>query len=221
MTLSRGIKNFWIQIGRIVLASTAFALVGFLWFGWRAAVLIGLIGLFGLFSFLQETKSRFFRGLSGEWNARPVSLETFSLIDLDWLQQQTIALESLGFVQLMDYERLECGQTLARCLAHPQQYCFAEIGQLVSSSDKPPLKHSSISSLLDEGWRLGVANREPSSSVSLNLLYRNPKVIGIHDPNPRMEEVFEAHLRTRQQIISDLGITVLTDVSRDAYVRFN
>jgi len=53
------------------------------------------------------------------------------------------------------------------------------------------------------------------------LLYRNPKVIGIHDPNPRLEEVFQAHLRTRQQIISDLGITVLTDVSWDAYVQFN
>ncbi|UBF24420.1 hypothetical protein K9N68_22340 [Kovacikia minuta CCNUW1] len=219
MKLSKGVENFWTQIGLIFLHGAVAALIAFALFGWIAASLAAAIGVLWIGWFLHETKSKLVQGHSGEWNIKTVNLEDVPSIDLGWIQRQTTVLESLGFVWLMDYELLEYPQTFGRCFAHPQQYCFAEIGHLPEGSGTESLKNLSIFSLLDESWRLAVTNRQPRIGDSLVLLWHNPKSIAICDPNPSLEQVFQNHLRSRQQVLTDLGITLSTDVSWDAYAK--
>jgi hypothetical protein len=218
MKLSKGIKNFWAYIGQIVIANAIATAVLFVGFGGMAASISAAVGVFWVIRFLQKAKSQMLRRLPSGWNVKPVDLESISSIDINLWQDQTAALESLGFVQLMDYEHLEYSQVYVRCFAHPQQYCFAEIAQLPESSGDSLLKYFGIFSLLDEGWY--VVNRSPRMEDGLHLLARNPKAIIIHDPNPNLEEFFQSHLRSRQQIITDLNISILTDVSLDIFIQF-
>jgi hypothetical protein len=222
MKLSKGIKNFWTQISYIFLISALFISIALKLFGWEAASLITVIGAFWLLGFLHLTKSMLLQGLPDKWKARPPSLEDFPVSDLDWLQQQSAVLESLGFVRLRDYKLPEPFQSFGRSFAHPQQYCFAEVGLLPATSNKPAVAHHlTIFTLLDKSWRLSVVNRELKIEDSYLLPYRNQRNITVFDPNLSLEQVFQAHLMTRQQVITDLEITVLADVSWDAYAKFN
>jgi hypothetical protein len=219
MKLSRGIKNFWLYGIQLLIANAIATTLLFIGFGGIAASISAGVGVFWVIRFLQRAKSQMLRKLSGGWNVEPVNLESISSVDLNLLQQQTAALEALGFVHLMDYERLEYSQVYVRCFAHPQQYCFAELGQVPESSGDSSLRHFAIFSLLDQGWR--VVNRLLRKEDGLYLLVHNPKTIAIQDSNPNLEEFFQSHLRSRQQITTNLNISVLTDVSWDAYVQFN
>jgi len=221
MTLSKDIKNFWAYIAQIVLTNALASTLLFIGFGWLAGSITVGIGVFWVLRFLHRTKARMLKQFSSEWTMEPIRLEEVPLIELDWLQEQTTTLESLGFVQLMDYQRVEYSQVFARCFTHPQQYCFAVISQVVRDSGEWSVKQRSIFSLMEEGWLLSTVNRQPVGSESWNLLWNNSKSITIFDLNSNLNEVFQAHLRTRQQVLTDLGITVLTDVSWDAYIRFS
>jgi hypothetical protein len=129
---------------------------------------------------------------------------------------QTSTLESLGFVQLMDW-KAEPGNGFVRCFAHPQQYCFAEIGQLFNETGEAIAQHSTIFSLLEQDWVIGEINREVCSGDGISYIWRHPKEIRTYSPNLNLDELLETHLRLRQKILVDLGISLLTDVSWSAF----
>ncbi|MDM9381873.1 hypothetical protein QUB80_14305 [Chlorogloeopsis sp. ULAP01] len=139
-------------------------------------------------------------------------LADYPLLNVSWLGNQTSTLESLGFVQLMDY-KVEPGTGFARCFAHPQHYCFAEIGQIFGANGEAIVEHCTVFSIVEQDWVVGAINREVNQNDGIAYIWRHPKKVGTYYQNVSFDEFFQAHLRFRQQILDDLGITVSTDVS--------
>ena len=229
MELNKGIKNFWQQMG-IYLYSNAgvFLFLGFLcWIGWKFSsfvslpIILGLIIgfsllLFPLFWWLSDVKSQLLKALPDTWEPQTALVEDYPQLNLDCLLIQTRTLESLGFVQLMDW-KVEPGNGFARCFDHPQQYCFAEIGQLFNETREAIAQHSIIFSLLEQDWVIAEINREVRSGDGISYIWRHPKEIRTYSPNLNLDELLQTHLRLREKILVDLGISLLTDVSRSAF----
>lgn len=86
--------------------------------------------------------------------------EAWSELNQDELNRYTSELERLGFVRLTDYT-FPSSQSMARLFAHPQQYCFAEVGQV----SKFPM-FCSISCALEKDWCLTVSNISSNRRLS-------------------------------------------------------
>jgi hypothetical protein len=232
MELNKGIKSFWQQIGIYLYSNGGiFLFLGFLcWIGWRFSSLMSLpiilgliIGLslllFPLFWWLSDVKSQLLKAFPDTWEPQTALVEDYPQLNLDLLLIQTSTLESLGFVQLMDW-KAEPGNGFVRCFAHPQQYCFAEIGQFFNATGESTYSNCTIFSLLEQDWIIGEINREIRSGDGFSYICRYPKEIRTYSPNLNLDELLQTHLRLREKILVDLGISLLTDVSWSAFYNF-
>ncbi|WP_235082972.1 hypothetical protein [Chlorogloeopsis fritschii] len=171
---------------------------------------------FRLIWFLSHLKSQLLQALPDEWKFEVAVLADYPLLNLSWLREQTSILESLGFVQLMDY-KVEPDTGFARCFAHLQHYCLAEICQIFGENGETIVQSISIFSILEQDWVVGAINREVNQNDGIAYIWRHPKKVGTYYPNISLDEFLQAHLRFRQQMLDDLGITVSTDVSWFAF----
>jgi hypothetical protein len=230
MKFSKGIQNFWFVIGEFIFNGLVVLLAVFWFSGWNFSKLLSfpsVIGViisfslivFPLIWFLPYLKSQMLQAMPDEWQFKVGVIADYPQLDLAWLQQQTNDLESLGFVQLMDC-KVEVGTGFTRCFAHPQQYCFAEIGQYWPETGEKNIYHCTIFSLLDRDWAIGEINREVNQNDGIAYIWRHPKHIRTYHPNINLDNFFQLHLRLRQQVITDLGITLLTDVSWTEFRNF-
>lgn len=223
MQLSTGIKNFWMSV-------IIYLVVGcclFLYFvgsnGWKLTNLLNLpdligliivvaVAIFPLLWFLSHLKSQLVKVLPDEVQFKKVSYIDYPWLDLASLSAQTHTLESLGFIQLVDQD-VPSTLGFARRFAHPQKYCFAEIGQMFQVTGEILTQHFSIFSALEEDWILAEINREVNHADAISYIWRHPKQIRRYHPNIKLDEIFQAHLEFRQQILTDLKINSLTDTS--------
>lgn len=217
MKFNKGIQNFWFQIGNFLLLSTVTILISFWWDGWHVASTIAFFLFLCFIWLLFDTKSKMLGSMPDEYQFQPAVLEDFPLLDFASLRQQTTSLESLGFVQLRDY-KTGASPGFARCFAHPQQYCFAEIGEVFSPTGESVVRHSVIFSLLEQDWELGHINRELNAIDAICYIWRGTKSVRICKPHNNFGELLQAHLEFRQRMINDLRITVSTDVSWDQFL---
>ena len=226
MKLSPGIKNFWFIIGNF-LFSLVISILALLWYGnWDKHILLSLPFLVGFIVgfflnllpfiwFLSNLKSQLLQAMPDEWELNVAVLTDYPLLNFTWLREQTNILESLGFVQLMDYQ-VKPGNGFARCFTHPQHYCFVEIGQLFLADGEIITSHT-IFSALEQDWAVGAINRPVQNADGIGYTWRNPKHIRTYQPHLNLDELLQSHLNFRQRIITDLGIYVSTDVSWHFY----
>lgn len=223
MKLSRGLEKFWVAVGSYLLLDLILFFYVLAAHNWKFPNLLSLpdliafiivisLGFFPFLWFLFNLKSQILQALPDQWQFKVAVLADYPQLDLAWLQQQTNTLESLGFVQLMDC-KVEPGNGFARCFAHPQQYCFSQIGQIFKDTGEIIAEHCTIFSLLEQDWAVAEINREVNSHDAIAYIWRHPKQIRTYHANINLDELLQAHLRLRQQILVDLSITVLTDVS--------
>ncbi|MFN6567431.1 hypothetical protein [Dendronalium sp. ChiSLP03b] len=227
MKLSKGIQTFWVAVSNYILLGITLFLYLLAGNGWKLTNLLNLpdmIGftivialvIFPLLWFLSNLKLQLLQATPNEWQFKVAVLADYPQLDLGWLQQKTTTLESLGFVQLMDYQ-VDPGAGFARCFAHPQQYCFAEIGQIFQKNGEVIAINCCVFSILQQDWVVAVINREVNQNDGIPYMCRNSKHVRTYDPNSNLDELLQTHLRFRQQILTNLGITVSTDVSWSAY----
>lgn len=219
MSLTAGTQNFWSQIKNYLLSSGVTLIFAFCLYGWQLTLTMGFFLFLCFIWLLSDTKSKLLRSLSDRFQGQATQLTDFPLLNFTWMQQQTHELEALGFVPIMDYG---LGETpaFARCFAHPQQYCYAEVNQVFTATGELFSKQAVITSFLDKGWTVVGVNREANPKDSLSYgLWRNPQTVSICYPNMSLAEIFQRHLDLRQQMIADLDTVVLTDISWENYVK--
>lgn len=217
MRLSKGVQGFWVAIGSSLFWAVVVTGLVVYFSGWQNGILAAVIMLFFTGWEVQSIKQKLMRSLPDQLDLRPVTPDDFAFqLDQTALDQQTRELESLGFIHLKDYA-LQPLSGLARCFAHPQHYCFAEIGQIFDADGKMIVANPVIISGLSQDWVLAHVQGTLTPSSSLSLLWRNPKNVGIYHPDVSLSDLLQIHLRFRQKMIADLGLVVLTDVSWDAY----
>ncbi len=217
MSLTSGTRNFWSLISNDLLWSGIMVGIIYYYLGWRGAVVGLMVALIQFVWMVGAIQGRVTRTMSGDWEGEPIKLEDLGHLDLSGLFRQSQDLESLGFVQLQDYQ-LNSGRSFARCLVHPQHHCFAEVGQIFRPDGKLLVVQTAISSALSEGWTLSMVNRGPLPTDSFTCLWRHPKRLVRLCPNHTMSELLQSHLSLRQQMVLDLGIMVQPDTSWDAYI---
>ncbi|HIK07073.1 MAG TPA: hypothetical protein IGS40_20675 [Trichormus sp. M33_DOE_039] len=229
MQLSAGIKNFWISV-------ISYLLVGFCLFlylvasnGWKLTNLLSLPGFIGLIVvvavaifpllwFLSHLKSQLIKVLPDDVQFNKVVPTDYPWLDLATLSEQTTTLESLGFIQLIDHD-IPSALGFSRSLAHPQQYCFAEIGQLFQVTGGIITHHLCIFSILEQDWALAEINKAVSNVDAISYIWRHPKQIRRYHSNMKLDELFQSHLKFRQQILTDLNINLSTDTSWSFFQR--
>ena len=141
--------------------------------------------------------------------------EVWLELNQDELNRYTSDLEKLGFVRLTDYT-LTSSQSMARLFAHPEQFCFAEVGKV---SNMPMF--CSISCALEERWYLAVTNMSPNrqmSAISYAFL-RQPRALAKQIENGTVNLMFDSLLDWRDRASNDLGLDLIQDMSAEIYLK--
>ncbi len=130
------------------------------------------------------------------------------------LQLYTSKLERIGFIRLTDYTIPATANCTARLFAHPQKFCFAEVGKIGSL----PM-FCSVSCQLEKRWLLSVTNLSQTakpSAISYAFL-RKPRNLSKRIENASVDSLFPLLLDWREQVSDDLNVQLLVDVSAEMY----
>ncbi|HBE21306.1 MAG TPA: hypothetical protein DEG17_04570 [Cyanobacteria bacterium UBA11149] len=125
----------------------------------------------------------------------------------------TSILEELGFVQLTDYTSPSI-PGMARLFAHPQRFCFAEVGQV----NKLPM-FCSISCHLEKDWLLAVTNMSFDRilyAISYAFM-RQPRNLVKRFENESVNLLLQSLLDWRTEVSSDLGLELIQDMRAETY----
>jgi hypothetical protein len=138
-------------------------------------------------------------------------------LDHEGLEERTRELEALGFTLEMDYSvDPKLRQALfgfGRLLAHQQHRCFGVIAQTFPAQGPPSPLRWGIVSYLEDNWRLATSS-ERSSLLSVVHL---PRDLGMNLPGLTVAELLRAHLERRQEMMKDLHIAPIPDLTPAAY----
>lgn len=139
--------------------------------------------------------------------------ELWPNLNQDELTHYTSELEQLGFLHLTDYTSPSI-QGMARLFAHPQRFCFAEVGQV---GNLPMF--CSISCRLEKQWVLGVTNisSNPNLSAISYAFLRQPHNLVKRFENASANLLLQSLLDWREQVSSDLGLELVQDVKAETY----
>ncbi|MGH9761261.1 MAG: M48 family metalloprotease, partial [Blastocatellia bacterium] len=141
----------------------------------------------------------------------PTSPDAFIHLDTAALATYTAELEKLGFQRVQDYTHKSDPpsqlQGFARLFLHPSHSCTAEVSQVVASNRAAVKMGCTIATRLDDGWSCWVSDREPNAYIYVK---RNPKKVFRWLPGSSVPLLLENHLRTRDEITSQLGVKVLS-----------
>jgi hypothetical protein len=139
----------------------------------------------------------------------PARPESFRNLNKNRLDVYTAELEALGFVHLTDYT-IPSLQGMARLFAHPQEYCFAEIGQVNSL----PM-FCSISCQLENQWILATTNSRFSATGYAFL--RQPRNLVKQVNSDSTDVLLQSLLEWRDQVSTDLNLGIIQDVEEKTY----
>ncbi|AUT00773.1 hypothetical protein CLI64_10395 [Nostoc sp. CENA543] len=223
MQLSAGIKNFWNSVVFNLLSGLVLCLCVLAINGWKwrnlfdlpdfvGLVILVAVAISPLLWFLSHLKSQLLRPLVDHVQFNKVSPKDYPWLDVASLTEETAILESLGFVHLIDHD-VPLALGFSRCFAHPQKYCFAEIGQIFQVTGSVITRHFSLFSVLERDWILAEINREINNLDGISYIWRHPQHIRRYHPHLKLPVLFQEHLKFREQICHDLNIYSCRDVS--------
>ncbi len=143
----------------------------------------------------------------------PTQAESWENINQEELTRYTSELENLGFFQLTDYT-FPSSQNVARLFAHPQAFCFAEIG---IPRNQPVF--CSISCHLENNWVLAVTDISSQTIVWAvwYAFFRQPHCLVKQFEDNSINVLFQAILDWRKQVSRDLDLKVMQDVTVETY----
>lgn len=223
MQVSAGIQKFWMALASYILLGLSLFLYLLAGNGWHLTNMLSLpdlmgftlvvaIAIFPILWYLSNVKSQLIQAMPDDVQFQEITLTNYSQLDVMSLAYHTTILESLGFVHLIDHD-VKPGIGFARCFAHPEHYCFAEIKQIFKETGEVIAQNFAFFSLLQQDWVLAEINREINSGDGMAYIWRHPHQIQRYHPNIDVDKLFQSHLQFRQQILNDLGINLSTDVS--------
>jgi hypothetical protein len=166
---------------------------------------LGLIyEILGKFSILQAVKPPRFE---------LTKVENWPHVNLDALTYYTEELQGLGFTILGDYTSPTM-KGMMRIFAHSELACFAEVSQLVGNQI-----FCSVSSALEGDWTMAATNLESSTLVRATsyAFLRLPRKLRRYILKATPVVLLETFLDWRSQIIQDLSIQPLKDISVEMF----
>lgn len=189
---------------------------------WLIGILVPVVTWFIVFSLLllMFVKPLILQDLSKDQEFIPADADEFPQLDINSLQRYTDALESAGFVQLIDFTIVSENRCFARLFVHPQHYCWAEVSQIFFKSKKPMPIGASIMSSLEPDWSLSTTDKKVSSFLfGIMHMWRQPRTLWISKPGISSSKLLQTHLQRLGKIVSTLNleVTELTDTSPDFY----
>lgn len=139
----------------------------------------------------------------------PTKVEDWPHLNLDALTYYTNEFQGLGFTSIGDYTTPAI-KGMIRTFSHSELNCFADVGQLAEQQI-----YCLILSELESDWTIAVTNLEstPTSRASSYAFTRLPRIIRRTISNATPTTLLQALLNRRSQMIKDLSIQPLKDVS--------
>jgi hypothetical protein len=181
-----------------------------------AAVALPLLALL-IWFFLSLMKRGMLRSGSDSIELVPVNLEEFDWIQRAELDRVTAALEGLHFVRLQDYTiRAHGGKYpagFARLFHSPGLHCYAELNQIRSLSIPTDVECTILSQLQDD-WSISTTTRLPSPGT---WTLRKPRSVWTAHPMMQPDQLLQAHLSWRENMVYYLGVQVEPETSFEAY----
>lgn len=161
------------------------------------------------------TKLLLMRSLPDTLVFEPIQLETVPYVDIEALNVYTRYLEALGFTKLYDSQLAGSVSCVARLFSHSEHRCFADVSQLVG---RTPMICSVVSTL-EQDWTLSTTDR-PTDQISATAyaFLRQPRRLGMYKPGAETQQLLQSHLTFRHQMMADLHLQVLPDVSLEAFL---
>jgi hypothetical protein len=158
-------------------------------------------------------KILFILNISSKLKIVPTQLEARSQLDIKTFNYYTNALEYLGFIKIHDLEVLsEYSVIFTRLFSHPKHLCFAEVMQAPGRS----LVFCAIESALEQEWSVSFRDNSSNQAILFAFLRRPRRIIFVKQ-GVAPKELLRLHLKFRQEIMRDLSLQLLTDISIEAY----
>jgi hypothetical protein len=185
----------------------------------KLVLLLGLLGALWLARFVidRRTRRRMVAIVSAGLEFVPTRAEDVFGLDCDQLDDLSRELRAEGFVHQLDYQVRRGAEPtprgFARLFLHPAERCFAEIMLAGAVAPDRPM-YVAINSHLESDWSLGTSNIPASPA---DLFMRLPRTLRMRYPDDSVARLCARHLERRGQILGDLGLRVMDDVSTDFY----
>jgi hypothetical protein len=148
----------------------------------------------------------------------PTSPSAFLGLKVDLLDKYTTELESIGFTQLADRGIFSLTpNTFIRILVNSEQHCFAIVSQTTSGAMRCWLR-----SFLTDNWSLANLNYRSDTyrSCTAQIWSRHPRQLWMSQPDLKLARILETHLQRRQQLVRDLQIEIIQDLTVETYLDF-
>jgi hypothetical protein len=137
---------------------------------------------------------------------------------LNELHGYTQFLEREGFRKLADSRLLFKGEAAPRafdrCLVNEGLRCFADLFATQKTIDVSGPLRFSFSSYMENGWSIESTS---SNATKIGYVRRLPRSLVQWEPRLSIEELLRRHLKFRDRVMSDLGITPQADISLEGY----
>ena len=164
-------------------------------------------------------KRKVLSGMATTFSFPPAAPGQFPSMDVASLDRYTTEFESMGFVRVLDFSLVSDGQnyppSFCRLMANTRLHCFGEMTQFFPAAKPAMPMKSSILSTLEDGWSLAVSDRKPQAAASL---MRRRKALSVCMPEATTSELLQFFTKMREQVCQDLGVSLMTDDTLEAYI---
>ncbi|MEE3717609.1 hypothetical protein V2H45_12665 [Tumidithrix elongata RA019] len=141
------------------------------------------------------------------------SPQEFPALDLKEWNHYAEMLGTMGFEQIIDF-RIESTVGIARLFSDSKNHVFAEVFKVFSPNNEPIPIACSFHSSFSDGWTLSSTTLKPNG---LSYMWCSPVSLSTYHSEIEIPNLLQTHLLRRQQIADDLGLSILTDISWEAY----
>jgi hypothetical protein len=152
----------------------------------------------------------------------PVQRTQFPNLDIAAFDSCSRELEARGFEVLFEGTVTPgTGMVIpgfTRVLVHKGMSLFAEVFQIFPPMRAPSPVRCGINLYFDQGWSLSVGN---GNKIKATIFARLPRAVSFSFPGMQPADLLPKLHQLRQQMITDLGIRELTDMSLETYMRYN
>ncbi len=167
---------------------------------------------------LLRLKSKLLANLPEQASFPNASVEQFTALDRDRLEELTRAVENLGFKRLLDYTMVSNMAlpipAFGRLFVNERSHCFAEINQVFPPRGKSSELSCSFNTQFDRGWAVSTGTRKPNGGT---WVLRLPKSVWRCLPGADPVSLLQAHQQQCAEISSALGLRVVPATTASDY----
>ncbi|CAN1212154.1 hypothetical protein TUMEXPCC7403_18250 [Tumidithrix helvetica PCC 7403] len=204
--------NIWETVAVYQVSVVLIVLLLSLQLGWKWAIAAFIIAELFHLKWWLDLKKRILDGLPEKLQLSQSGSYEFPTLDIKEWNQYTQMLETLGFEQVMDF-KIESTLAISRLFADTQNHMFAEIFKIFSPNE-PRQIICTFHSKFSDGWTFSSTTYKPTGFM---YMQRHSRSLATYHPEIPISNLRQIHLKRRWQIVDDLGLKILTDVSWEAY----